>query len=69
MQETSRATEVNHAAGKAEQISIMVDPDLHPLPITPNDPLSIFSNKMKFGSMDPKQAHQKFSTPSTNEGN
>jgi len=23
-------------------ISIMTDPDLHPLPITPNDPLSIF---------------------------
>ena len=24
-------------------ISIMTDPDLHPLPITPNDPLSIVS--------------------------
>lgn len=24
-----------------EHISIMTDPDLHPLPITPNDPLSI----------------------------
>jgi len=35
-----------------EGISIMTDVDLHPLPITPNDPLSIFSNKMKFGSMD-----------------
>jgi hypothetical protein len=29
-------------------ISIMTDPDLHPLPITPNDPLSIVSiNKVK----------------------
>jgi hypothetical protein len=25
-------------------ISIMTDPDLHPLPITPNDPLPIVSN-------------------------
>jgi len=24
----------------------MTDPDLHPLPITPNDPLSIFSSKI-----------------------
>ena len=28
-----------------EFISIMTDPDLHPLPITPNDPLSIVSIK------------------------
>ena len=26
-----------------DSISIMIDPDLHPLPITPNDPLSIFA--------------------------
>lgn len=30
-------------------ICIMTDPDLHPLPITPNDPLSIFSTKMPYG--------------------
>ena len=29
-------------------ISIMTDPDLHPLPITPNDPLSIFSTRKNF---------------------
>ena len=28
---------------KDDYISIMTDPDLHPLPITPNDPLSIVS--------------------------
>jgi len=46
----------------------MIDPDLHPLPITPNDPLSIFSNnKMKFGSMDPRKQELKFLTPTTAE--
>ena len=35
--------------GKDEEyISIMTDPDLHPLPITPNDPLSIVSFKSIF---------------------
>ena len=56
----------------------MTDVDLHPLPITPNDPLSIvslfipltyhsqqFSNKMKFRSMDIRKQEAKFHTPST----
>lgn len=33
-----------------EMISIMTDPDLHPLPITPNDPLLVFSGKYGLNS-------------------
>jgi hypothetical protein len=32
-------------------ISIMTDPDLHPLPITPNDPLSIVSSKQNLTTL------------------
>jgi hypothetical protein len=39
----------------------MTDPDLHPLPITPNDPLAIFSsNKISFESLDTKKQAKKF---------
>lgn len=47
----------------------MINPDLHPLPITPNDPLSIFSNKMKFGSMDPKTQEAKFRRKMSSKSN
>jgi hypothetical protein len=41
-------TKQSAAALQDEFISIMTDPDLHPLPITPNDPLSIVSSYFIF---------------------
>jgi hypothetical protein len=43
----------------------MTDVDLHPLPITPNDPLSIFSNRKNF--FVAQQSKIQHSTPSTND--